>query len=207
MSRRRWFSSRLGGRRYPTENPPPNGGLDGKTIREFMDLGSDGWDRLVAIHEVAHGIVGRAQGMRIANVEVGEGVLPGTSIRVAGRFGLEAQTASSVDVGRCFAAGERGAARWLTEQGLAGPARLWANEVSAASDRVMLEEIAASAGIPGMITYGEPGPEGSHDWGDLRQDADELLNRQWPGVLRAADALQERRWLTGDDLDDLLGRA
>lgn len=200
---RRWYRSTYLGVPVHTQRQAPEDSSD-RNLAEVLDLGRDGLRRHVAIHEAGHAVVGICQGAEATGAEIGASV---------GEDGLPLDGACSIqpfnipwpDLGAICAAGERAAHRWLHEEGLATPRRLWANELSSAADRLTAERLGAGKAVPPVLTYGAPGSvPGGYEWADLGDAADEVLEADWSAVRRVADALYERGRLTGDDLDELL---
>ncbi|MEX5637231.1 hypothetical protein [Parafrankia sp. FMc2] len=200
---RRWYRVFVSGVPVHTEQPPPSGG-DGKNVRDLLDLDDDALRRHAATHEAGHVVVAHHRGLPVEEVAVDVSITDGNGLPLVGVCRYGPFDVPWQDFGATCAAGGRAANRWLRQEGLATPGRLWANELSTGNDQVTLAQACADLPAPVVLTYGQPGVAGGYEWADLGDAAEAELDRDWPAVHRVADALYREGRLTGSDIDDLI---
>jgi hypothetical protein len=171
-----------------TRNPVPAAWLSPipVSVDQIMALTPDQERRMVCTHEAAHAVVYMAYGHRIEYIAVHED---------QGEHGCKAEMIPAVAYGEWWefalhtACGERASDRWLREAGLWTPERAWAVEREAGEDRARTAEY-VDLGAHAEMTYGSAGREHT-DYAVIGDQADAILDRFWPQVLRLAGHLFE----------------
>lgn len=193
---------------YLTVYAPPD--APGRSVYEVLDLPGPQLRRSMAVHEAGHAVVA-LQSPRVTVTRTG--LRPGL-----GRLGSEADAGFTDWEGRGIkwltaatvgAAGERAQQRWLRDNDLDSPARLWATEIIAAQDRREIVANAAAAGV--TVSYDYDGMRAESDgsiiagWWSIRFEAARTVSAAWDRILMLAEAIDRRGELSGEEAARLIG--
>lgn len=155
-----------------------------------------------SVHEAGHLVVDLLVGIRVIEVTLTPdkaqlpcGLVTGVSgVTQIGRVAVQLPSYLTM-----LAAGEQAHQRWLREAGLWTPERQWALERGARDDTA--KAVAAlREHHPGFDDMGY-----RQLYWQYRSDAEALLETHWERVHRVAEALADRRHLTGDEASELAG--
>lgn len=193
---------------YLTTYPPPPAGAPGRSVYEVLYLPVAVLRRFMAVHEAGHADAA----LRVPNVTVFRtGLRPGL-----GRLGSDADAGFTDIEGHCpwltaaaiSAAGEQAQQRWLGQNDLGSPVRLWATEIIAAPDRQKAIANIAPTGV--SVAYDFDGireePDGSitAGWRAIRSEAARIVSAAWEDILVLAEAIDHRGELSGQEAGRLI---
>jgi hypothetical protein len=162
--------------------------LGGLHLRALLDLSTADYDRITAVHEAAHAIVGTLTGHSITQVRInlrGEAIQTGPGGNVTfGPFNLPIDRHVAMTW-----AGQRAGLRWLAENGHDTEANRVDVTYLGWDDTTYIRSWTDHHSLP--VTTG-------------RDLADSILTERWAAVGALADVLTRQRCLLGTEIDDVL---